>query len=130
MENPNNPNQENINQQFNQQFGQPQIPNGGQVLPNSTAVLVLGIISIVGCFCYGLVGLVCGIIALVLASKGSALYRQNPGVYSEVSFKNMNAGKICAIIGLSLSAVYMVCIIIYLSIIGTAISMMPWDMVK
>ena len=41
------PNPEQVNQQFNQQFsqsfGQPQ-------LPNSTAVLVLGIISIVGCF--------------------------------------------------------------------------------
>ena len=40
-----------------------------QPLPNATAVLVLGIISIVGCFCYGIVGLICGIIALILASK-------------------------------------------------------------
>jgi len=91
---------------------------------------VLGIISIVGCFCYGLVGLILGIIALVLAGKAGALYQQNPGMYSEASFKNMKAGKVCAIVGLSLSAVYLLCIIIYLCIIGTAISMMPWDMVK
>ena len=43
---------------------QPQRP-----LPNATAVLVLGIIAIVGCFCDGIPGLVCGIIALVLAGK-------------------------------------------------------------
>jgi hypothetical protein len=127
MENQGTPNQENVNQQFNQQFGQ---PFGQQMLPNSTAVLVLGIISIVGCFCYGIVGVVLGIIALVLAGKGNALYQQNPGTYSEVSYKNMKAGKICAIIGLCLSAIYMVCIIIYLCILGTAISMMPWEMMR
>jgi hypothetical protein len=117
------PNQGNVNQQFGQQFGQ-------QILPNSTAVLVLGIISIVGCFCYGLVGLILGIIALVLAGKAGALYQQNPGMYSEASFKNMKAGKVCAIVGLSLSAACLLFMIIYLCILGTAISMMPWDMVK
>ncbi|HEX8514780.1 MAG TPA: CCC motif membrane protein [Bacteroidia bacterium] len=127
MENQGPPDQANVNQQFNQQFGQ---PSGQQVLPNSTAVLVLGIISIVGCFCYGIIGVVLGIIALVLASKAGALYQQNPGMYSEATYKNMKAGKICAIVGLSLSALYLVCIIIYLCIIGTAISMMPWDMIR
>lgn len=121
------PSQENVNQQFNQQPGQ---PFGQQILPNSTAVLVLGIISIVGCFCYGLVGLILGIIALVLAGKAGALYQQNPGMYSEASFKNMKAGKVCAIVGLSLSAACLLFMIIYLCILGTAISMMPWDMVK
>ena len=36
-------------------------------LPNATAALVLGIISIVGALCYGIVGIICGIIGLVLA---------------------------------------------------------------
>ena len=54
------PNQGNVNQQFNQQFSQ---PFGQQQLPNSTAVLVLGIISIVGCFCYGILGLILGLIS-------------------------------------------------------------------
>lgn len=121
------PNQENVNQQFNQQFGQ---PFGQRALPNSTAVLVLGIISIVGCFCYGIIGLVLGIIALVLAGKDTTLYQQNPGLYTEASFKNMKAGKVCAIVGLCLSALYFIFIIVYICIIGTAISMAPWDMMK
>ncbi len=102
-----------------------------QAVPNSTAVLVLGILSIVGCFCYGLVGLILGIIALVLASRGKSVYLANPTLYSEYSLKNLNAGKVCAIIGTSLSGLYLVFVIIYLSIIGfafgTLFSKMPWE---
>lgn len=73
-------------------------------LPNATAVLVLGIISIVMCCCYGVVGLICGIIAIVLANRDEKLYRDNPLGYSEKSYKNLRAGKICAIIGLCVCA--------------------------
>lgn len=90
-------------------------------LPNSTAVLVLGIISIVGCGCYGIVGLTCGIIALVLAKKDMDRYNSNPVGYTEGSYKNLNAGRICAIIGTSLSAVYIIVIIIYLITFGTLV---------
>ncbi len=122
MENQNQgtPNPQQVNQQFSQQFGQ-------QQLPNATAVLVLGIISIVGCFCYGIIGLILGIIALVLASKANTLYQQNPGAYSETSVKNMKAGKICAIIGTCCSAVYFVVLIIYIVFIGTVLTAMPWE---
>jgi len=125
MENQSSPNQENMNQQFNQQFGR---PGGSQSLPNATAVLVLGIISIVGCFCYGAVGIVTGIIALVLAGKDNTLYMQNPSLYSDASVKNMRAGKVCAIVGLSLSALYLICLIIYIAILGAAFSALPWNM--
>ena len=37
-------------------------------LPNATAVLVLGILSLVFCWCYGFVGLVLGILAVAIAS--------------------------------------------------------------
>ncbi len=120
MENQGTPNQDAVNQQFNQQFGQ-------QQLPNSTAVLVLGIISIVGCFCYGIIGLILGIIALVLSGKAKKLYEANPGMYTEASFKNMKAGRVCAIIGLCLSACYLIFFIVYIAIIGTVISGMPWE---
>ena len=125
MENQETPNQENVNQQFNQQFGQ---TFGQQQVPNSTAVLVLGIISIVGCFCYGIIGLILGIIALVLSGKAMQLYNANPGAYTEASFKNLKAGKVCAIIGVCLSALYFVFIIIYIVILGAAFSAMPWHM--
>lgn len=124
MENQGTPNQENVNQQFNQQFGQQM----GQQLPNATGVLVLGIISIVGCFCYGIVGIICGIIAIVLAGKAKKLYDANPSMYTEASFKNMKAGRVCAIVGLCLSCAYIIFLIVYIVIIGTMVSGMPWGM--
>ena len=82
-------------------------PNYGnqiqQPVPNSTAVLVLGIVSIIGCFCYGVVGTICAIIAIILAGNGKKLYEQNTAAYTEASYKNLKAGKICAIIGLIMS---------------------------
>lgn len=125
MENTNNPNEQQINQQFNQHFGN---NPGGQIpLPNSTAVLVLGIISIALCWCYGIVALTCGIIAIVLGNKAMALYKNNPSAYTLSSFNNTKGGKICAIIGISLGALYLIFIIIYIVILGTAFSMLPWQ---
>jgi hypothetical protein len=76
-------------------------------LPNATATLVLGICSIVGCLLYGLPGLICGVIALVLHKKDKEIYHSNPAKY-EMSYKNAKAGYICAIIGTSLSALYFI----------------------
>jgi hypothetical protein len=117
MENSNNPGEQQINQQFNQQFG-----NGGQVpLPNATGVLVLGIISIALCWCYGFVSLACGIIALVLGNKGMAAYKANPSAYTLASYNNLKGGRICAIVGLSLGALTLIFWIVYFVIVGTAI---------
>ncbi len=102
-----------------------------QPLPNSTAVLVLGILSIAICWCYGLFGVTMGIIALVLSGKARTLYSQNPELYTEGSFKNMNAGRICAIIGTVLSSIYIAIVIIYLLVIGAALGTLftqfPWE---
>lgn len=89
-----------------------------QPLPNATAVLVLGIISIVGCFCYGIPGLICGIISLVMAGKAKALYNSHPDTYTQASYKNMSAGRICAIIGTILSSLYFIFFIIIIATIG------------
>lgn len=116
----------------NQNFPQENRNNGSQIpmqvqLPNSTAVLVLGIVSIVACFCYGLPGLILGIIALVLASKAKQLYNQNPHMYLESSFKNVQTGRICAIIGLVLAVLSIIFMIIYFLILGFAMSDMNWQ---
>jgi M penetrans paralogue family 26 len=100
---------------------QPQRP-----LPNGTAVLVLGIISIVGCFCDGVPGLVCGIIALVLAGKDLRLYNADPTLYTVGSVSNLKNGRICAIIGTSLSAVCLIILIIYIFTVGWAVLSHPW----
>ena len=78
-------------------------------LPNATAVLVLGIVSIVIC----LLGFITGTIALVLASRDLKEYRKNPALYEESSYKNLNAGRICAIIGVCLSALTIIFYTLY-----------------
>ena len=96
-------------------------------VPNSTATLVLGILSIVFCWCYGVPGTVLGIIALVISKKGKLEYLANPNNFTKSSYNNMKAGRVCAIIGLSISAVYLTIFIIYFAIVGTVISTMPWQ---
>jgi len=100
-----------------------QVSNTGiqPALPNATASLVLGIVSIVMCWCYGVVGFILGIIGLVLGNKAIATYKQFPGAYSESSLKNANAGRICSIIGLILGALSLIVIIIYVAVVGMAI---------
>jgi hypothetical protein len=109
---------------------QQQIPDSQSPLPNATAVLVLGIIGILGCFCYGLPGLVCAIIALVLANKDIRLYNANPSYYTPGSYSNVKAGRICAIIGLSLSCLYIICSIIAIALFGFAILSNPQDVIN
>lgn len=92
--------------------------NNGQ-LPNAVAVLVLGIISIVGCLFWGIIGLICGIIALSLHSKDRTMYHANKAKF-ESSYKMSNAGYICAIIGTSLSVLYILLIIIAFASAGSS----------
>ncbi len=82
-----------------------------KTIPNATGILVLGIISIVGCILYGVPGLICGIIALAMMKKVKAIYESDKPAY-EVSYKNARAGYICAIIGTSLSALYFIAALI------------------
>lgn len=93
--------------------------NGGQTVPNSVGVLVLGILSIVFCWCYGIISIILGIIAIVLANQGEKIYQQNPSAYAMASYKNMKAGKVCAIIGMSLSGLYILFLVVYFFIVGT-----------
>lgn len=87
-------------------------------LPNEAPVLVLGILSICFCAAWGIPGLVMGIVSLVLYKKDRQVYETDPDAY-EQSFKNSNAGKICAIIGVSLSAITFLFILLYFLLIGT-----------
>lgn len=84
---------------------------GSGDLPNATATLVLGILSIVLCIFYGIFGLILGIIAMGLHSSDKRLYEKNPAYY-EQSFKNAKAGFICGIIGTSLSALFIIFLIL------------------
>ena len=90
-------------------------------LPNASAALVLGIISIVSAFCYGIVGVICGIIGLVLANKDRKLYNAAPQMYSSASFSQSNSGRICSIVGLIIGSIILLFIIIVFIISGSMI---------
>ena len=85
-------------------------------LPNETTILILGIASILTCCCYGVLGLIIGIVALVLAKKDMDIYNANPGVFDEP--RNINIGKILAIIGIVLSAIYLIFNIYLITVLG------------
>ena len=87
-----------------------------QKLPNATAVLVLGILSVLTCWCYGIIGIVLGIVALFLAKKDIALYKESPEKFN--NYSNLNTGRVLAIIGLVLSILTIVFFIWILNIVG------------
>ncbi|RZJ72243.1 CCC motif membrane protein [Flavobacterium sp.] len=85
-------------------------------LPNATAVLILGIVSIFGCCCYGILGVILAPIALVLAAKDMKLYRAEPEIY--LNYSTLNAGRIIAYIGLAVSLITLIFYIYLLTTIG------------
>jgi len=85
-----------------------------QKLPNGTAVLILGIASILTCCCWG-IGIILGIVALVIAKKDMILYYENPELYS--NYPNINTGRILSIIGIILGSITLI-FYIYLNSLG------------
>jgi len=107
-------------------FPSPQQPL--QVLPNSTTVLVLGILSIF-CFCLfmGFMSMVMGIIALVLSKQSINLYNETPRLYTQASNNNLNTGRTCAIVGIVLSGITITAgIIVLLFGLGVALTAIPF----
>ena len=90
-------------------------------LPNATPVLVLGILSILTCCCYGVLGIIIGVIALVLFKQDKQLYDKNPSVYE--NYSNLNTGRILAIIGIILSVLFLLYVIWIISYFG-------WDVMQ
>ncbi|TXE11808.1 DUF4190 domain-containing protein [Seonamhaeicola algicola] len=84
-------------------------------LPNATLILVFGILSIVGCCFYG-IGIILGVVAIVLAGKAIKINAENPDEYTGI--QNVKVGKILSIIGIILSALYLLLIIWFVSTFG------------
>ena len=116
--------QANYTDQFENQF------NSQAPVPNATTILILGIASIVTCCCYGIIGIICGIIALNMAKTAKETYETNPGLYTENSYKNVNTGRTCAIIGLILSGIYTFMTIVMVAISGIAALTNPGNFIN
>ncbi|MCB2220499.1 MAG: hypothetical protein KQI35_08900 [Bacteroidetes bacterium] len=98
-------------------------------LPNANAVLVLGITSIVLCWCQGIFGLIMAIVALILANRDLTLYQSNPDHYTPNSYNNLKTGRTISIIGLVLAAIFMFILIIGLLFLGLNFALFPWEMI-
>ena len=99
--------------------GQPHFGGmGPQSLPNATISLILGILSIPACCCYGVFGLILGIIAWILANSDIKKFNLAPNMYTEGSLKNAKAGKICGIIGTIISGLYLILIVGFIAVVG------------
>ena len=66
--------------------------------------MVLGIVSIIGCLAYGILGIPCGIIAIVFAKKARLAVQAGTAPVSSLGMAS--AGRICGWIGLILSLIY------------------------
>lgn len=90
--------------------------NSKIAIPNSSAVLVLGIISIPFGICpyfLFIIGFILGIIALVLSKSSNDAYLKNPNDYSTNSYSNLKAGRVCATIGLCLASCWLLFLIFF-----------------
>ncbi len=87
-----------------------------QTLPNSTLILVFGILSIITCWCYGIIGIILGVIAIILASKATKEYKENPELYN--GYGNVTAGRVMAIIGVVLSILMIILFIWVIVVFG------------
>ena len=114
--------------QKNQPRGNDYIHPVQQNLPNSTTVLVLGILSIIfSCWYFSVIGIILGIVTLVLARKDLILYYTNRSLYTLSSYNNLKAGRVCAIIGLVVAVIFF--IILILILIGIFITWPFWGMI-
>ncbi|MDO1514186.1 CCC motif membrane protein [Maribacter confluentis] len=91
-----------------------------QKLPNVTLILVLGIASIILCWCYGILGLILSIIGLVLALNTTKLYNANPNDYT--NYSALKTAKLVTIIGLVLNILFLLFMIWFIMWIG-------WDVI-
>jgi len=84
-----------------------------QKLPNEQAVMILGILSFIGCCCTnGILGLILSGIGIYLAKQSEKTYEQNPEQYS---LGSLNTWKIVNIVSFAISAVFVIYLIYLLA---------------
>jgi hypothetical protein len=86
-----------------------------QELKYATLIIVLGILSIPLCCCYG-IGLVLSVIALVLSIQQLKIAKQNPDLYYNIG--SIKTGQIIAIVGIIFNSIWIIYLMIIISSIG------------
>jgi len=86
-----------------------------QKLPNEQVIMILGIVSYIGCCCTsGFGGLILSGIGLFLAKKATETYHQNPELYN---IQSVNTWKIVNLVAFILSALVVI-YYIYMKVTG------------
>lgn len=76
-------------------------------LPYAQSALILGISSIVtACCCWGVIGIILGIIGLVNANKAIRIHENDPDVFDGIN--NAQTGRTTAIIGIVVGVLSMI----------------------
>lgn len=89
------------------QFG----TNPGQTSGRAIASMVLGIVSLVTCFAYGIIGMPCAIIAIILSKKARLAVQDGTAPISSLGMAK--AGKICGWIGVGLNSIGLLLLLFY-----------------
>jgi hypothetical protein len=107
-------------------FQQNPIPEN---LPNSRLILILGVLSILFCWWHfiSIAGTILGIIALLLANRETKLYHTHPARHTSGSLNNVRTGRICALIGITISVI--VFTFVMLLIFGILVTLPFWGMI-
>ena len=94
--------------------------NRQQTSGKAITSLVLGIFSIITCIGYGIIGIPCGIIAIIFAKKARLAIQDGTAPASSLGMAT--AGRVCGWIGLILSSIYFLFIFttIMIAIVGAA----------
>jgi len=76
-------------------------------LPHSQSALILGISSIItACCCWGIIGIILGVIGLSNANKAIKIHEENPDSFDGIN--NAQTGKTTAIIGIVIGVLLMI----------------------
>ena len=76
-------------------------------LPYSQSALILGVSSIItACCCWGIPGIVLGVIGLYNANKSMAIYDEDPGQFDGIN--NAQTGRTTSIIGIIFGLLVMI----------------------
>lgn len=96
------------------QFGPRQQTQGRAI-----ASMVLGIVSLVTCFAYGVVGMPCAILAIVYAKKARLAVQAGTAPVSSLGMAT--AGRVCGWIGVVLNGIGLALLLIYIAIFLIAV---------
>lgn len=77
--------------------------NGKIELPESKAILILGILGVV--FSFVLIGIVLNVIAISMGAQAISKYETEPNKYTEQSFEYAKNGRILGVVGIGLVVV-------------------------